>query len=145
MYSWRSLEEFWLEFLFWQLGQKNQQIRVPKFKKSWLLGLFWQYFLKNRNYRDGRRSENLGWRIGIRCAGAAAAVVSLICQNGGRGGTQPVRTLFLFKSIWIRPQGSQGCQKISIFFSQIKLLSFCANIAPKWHKLWKTIKIEKKC
>ena len=57
--------------------------------------------------------------------------------------TQPVRTLFLFKSIWIRPQGSQGCQKIRIFFSQRKLLSFCANIAPKKHKLQKTIKIEK--
>ena len=25
---------------------------------------------------------------------------------------QPVRTLFLFKSIWIHPQGSQGCQKM---------------------------------
>ena len=35
--------------------------------------------------------------------------------------TQPVRTLFLFKFIWIRPQGSQGCQKIRIFL-QIKLL-----------------------
>ena len=45
--------------------------------------------------------------------------------------TQPVRTLFLFKSIWIRPQGSQGCQKIRFFFALIKLLSFCANIAPK--------------
>ena len=59
--------------------------------------------------------------------------------------TQPVQTLFLFKSIWIRPQGFQGCQKIRIFFSQIKLLSFCADIAPKKHKLKKTIKIEKKC
>ena len=30
--------------------------------------------------------------------------------------TQPVRTLFLFKSIWTRSQGSQGCQKIRFFF-----------------------------
>ena len=29
------------------------------------------------------------------------------------------------------------------FFLHIKLLSFCANIAPKRHKLRKTIKIEK--
>ena len=49
--------------------------------------------------------------------------------------TQPVWTLFLFKSIWTRSQGSQGCQKIRFFFSQIKLLSFCARIAPKRHKL----------
>ena len=41
----------------------------------------------------------------------------------------------------LRPQESQGCQKIRFFFSQIKLLSFCANIAPKKHKLQKTIKI----
>ena len=34
--------------------------------------------------------------------------------------------------------------KKSDFFSHKKLLSFCANIAPKKHKLQKTIKIEKK-
>ena len=59
--------------------------------------------------------------------------------------TQPVWTLFLFKSIWTRSQGSQGCQKIRFFFLQIKLLSFCARIAPKTHKLRKIVKIEKKC
>ena len=59
--------------------------------------------------------------------------------------TQPVWTLFLFKSIWIRPHRSQGCQKTRFSFSQIKQLSFCANIAPKRHKLQKNIKIEKKC
>ena len=60
-------------------------------------------------------------------------------------GTQPVRTLFMFKSIWTRPQGSQGCQKIRFIFLQIKLLSFCANIAPERHKLQKIIKIGEKC
>ena len=30
--------------------------------------------------------------------------------------THPVGTLFLFKSIWICPQGSQGWQKIGFFF-----------------------------
>ena len=59
--------------------------------------------------------------------------------------TQPVWTLFLFKSIWTRPQGSQGCQKIRFIFLQIKLLSFCANIAPERHKLRKIFKIGKKC
>ena len=56
--------------------------------------------------------------------------------------TEPVWTLFLFKSIWTCSQGSQGCQKIR-FFLQIKLLSFCARIAPKRHKLQKIVKIEK--
>ena len=43
------------------------------------------------------------------------------------------------------PPGVPGVSKNQIFFfSQIKLLSFCANIVPKWHKLQKTIKIEKK-
>ena len=59
--------------------------------------------------------------------------------------TQPVRTLFLFKSIWTRPQGSQGCQKIHKNMLQIKLLSSCAKIAPKRHKLRKLSKLIKKC
>ena len=42
------------------------------------------------------------------------------------------------------PRGPRGVKKSDFFFSQIKLLSFCANIAPKRHKLRKTIKIEKK-
>ena len=62
------------------------------------------------------------------------------------GSTQPVWTLFLFKSIWTRSQGSQGCQKIR-FFLQIKLLSFWARIAPKRHKLrkmsWNFVKLHK--
>ena len=31
--------------------------------------------------------------------------------------TQPDVTLFLSKSMWTRPQGSQGCQKIAFFFT----------------------------
>ena len=42
------------------------------------------------------------------------------------------------------PPGVPGVSKNQNFFSQIKLLSFCANIAPKKHKLQNTIKIEKK-
>ena len=57
--------------------------------------------------------------------------------------TQPVWTLFLFKSIWMCSQGSQGCQK-SDFFLQIKLLSSCAKIEPGLRKLQKTVKIETK-
>ena len=57
--------------------------------------------------------------------------------------TQPVWTLFLFKSIWLAPWGPRGVKK-SDFFLQIKLLSFCARIAPKKGKLQKIVKIEKK-
>ena len=51
-----------------------------------------------------------------------------------------------FFPLLTRPQGSQGSQgrqKI-IFFLQMKLLSFCAKIAPKRHKHSKTIKFEEK-
>ena len=41
------------------------------------------------------------------------------------------------------PPGVPGVSKNHIFFSQMKVLSFCAKIAPKRHKLKKTIIIEK--
>ena len=50
-----------------------------------------------------------------------------------------------FTPLLTRPQGSQGCQKIRIYFLQIKVLSFCAKIAQKRHKLWKSSKLKKKC
>ena len=59
--------------------------------------------------------------------------------------TQPVQTLFLFKSIWILPQGSQGCQKMRQDPLNMPFEVWCANIAPERHKLWKTVKIGKKC
>ena len=37
-----------------------------------------------------------------------------------------------------------GCQKITFFFSQMKVFSFSAKITPKRHKLKKTIRIEEK-
>ena len=42
------------------------------------------------------------------------------------------------------PPGVPGMSKNHIFFSQMKLFSFCAKIAPKRHKLQKTIKIKEK-
>ena len=59
--------------------------------------------------------------------------------------TQPLRTLFLFKSIWIRPQRSQGCQKMRQDPLNMPFEVWCANIAPERHKLRKTVKIGKKC
>ena len=60
--------------------------------------------------------------------------------NCHTAGSEPI-----FVQIYMDPPpGVQGVSKNQIFFSQIKLLSFCANIAPKKHKLQKTIKIEKK-
>ena len=41
------------------------------------------------------------------------------------------------------PRGPRGVKKSESFFLQIKLLSFCAKIAPKRHKLQNIIKIEK--
>ena len=51
----------------------------------------------------------------------------------------------LVSPLLTRPQGSQGCQKITFFFLQMKLLSFCAKIASKRHKLQKPSKLKKKC
>ena len=58
--------------------------------------------------------------------------------------TLAVWTQKKFFPLLTRPQGSQGCQKIRFFFLQMKMFSFCAKIAPKRHKLQKTIKIEEK-
>ena len=58
--------------------------------------------------------------------------------------TVAVWTQKTFFPLLIRPQESKGCQKITFFFSQMKVFSFCAKIAPKRHKLKKTIRIEEK-
>ena len=50
-----------------------------------------------------------------------------------------------FFPLLTHPQESQGCQKITIFFSKMKLFSFCAKIARKRHKLQKPSKLKKKC
>ena len=43
------------------------------------------------------------------------------------------------------PPGVPGVSKNHIFFLQMKLLSFCAKIASKRHKLQKPSKLKKKC
>ena len=58
--------------------------------------------------------------------------------------TQPVRTLFLFKSVWTRPQGSQGCQKMGQDPLNMPVEVWSAKIALKLYKLQKTVKIEEK-
>ena len=49
-----------------------------------------------------------------------------------------------FFPLLIRPQGSQGCQKITFYFLQKKLFSLCAKITPKRHKFQKPSKLKKK-
>ena len=73
------------------------------------------------------------------------SLLSIVQGCGGLQCTQPVQTLFLFKSIWIRPQRSQGCQKMRQDPLNMPFEVWCANIAPERHKLQKTIKIGKKC
>ena len=62
----------------------------------------------------------------------------------GPKGIVAVWTQKTFFPLLIRPQGSQGCQKITFFFLQMKVFSFCAKIALKLYKLQKTVKIEEK-
>ena len=68
----------------------------------------------------------------------------LISQNLEVRLTVAVWTQKTFFPLLIRPQGSQGCQKITFFFLQMKVFSFCAKIALKLYKLQKTVKIEEK-
>ena len=51
--------------------------------------------------------------------------------------TVAVWTQKTFFPLLIRPQGSQGCQKFTFFYLQMKVFSFCSKIAPKRHKLEK--------
>ena len=60
-------------------------------------------------------------------------------------GTVAVWTQKNFFLLLTRPQGSQGCQKITFIFLQMKLFSFCAKIALKRHKLQKPSKLKKTC
>ena len=46
---------------------------------------------------------------------------------------------FLFKSIWTRPQGCQGCQKNQKGTRINTLMCFCAYIQPKMNKLRKNL------
>ena len=59
--------------------------------------------------------------------------------------TVAVWTQKKFFPLLTRPQGSQGCQKITFYFLKMKLFSFCAKIALKRHKLQKPSKLKKKC
>ena len=51
----------------------------------------------------------------------------------------------LVSPLLIRPQGSQGCQKMRQDPLNMQQEVWCAKIAPERHKLRKTIKIGKKC
>ena len=107
--------------------------------RTYLILNLWINMTTKRNFRlDSVKKEYLSSMED----GSSTSVCTLYGQLSL---TQPVRTLFLFISIWKRPQGSQGCQKIRFIFLQMKLLSFCTNIAPERHKLQKIIKIGKKC
>ena len=53
--------------------------------------------------------------------------------------TQPVWTEFLSKSIWIRPQGSQGCQKMRQDPLNMPCEVWCANIASKLKNTQKSL------
>ena len=51
----------------------------------------------------------------------------------------------LVSPLLIRPQRSQGCQKMRQDPLNLPFEVWCANIAPERHKLQKTVKIGKKC
>ena len=52
-------------------------------------------------------------------------------SNCGSNHRQPVETRIMIKAIWIRPQGSQGCQKMRQDPLNMPFEVWCTNIAPK--------------
>jgi hypothetical protein len=86
--------------------------------------------------------------------GPSTVPLTQILQNPVFSKSQNPHNIYITVVVWTqnpftplltRPQGSQGCQKIRIFFLQMKLLRSCAKIAPERHKLWKLSKLKKKC
>ena len=67
------------------------------------------------------------------------------CRGRHHSEISKTNTKTLIPSIWIRPQGSQGCQKMHQDPLNMPFEVWCANIALERHKFWKIIKIRKKC
>ena len=86
----------------------------------------------------------LVFRQSSKCVGTYAKRYAKLSSNKSSNtmvlafGTVAVWFQKKFFPLLTGPQGSQGCQKNTFFFSQMKLFSFCAKIAPKRHKLKKT-------
>ena len=95
--------------------------------------------------REGRKVSSLS-RIAISPSGPSQSRRN---HRLGRVSSVPFRVGFHTLAVWtpknffpllMRPQGSQGCQKITFIFLQMKLFSFCA----KKMQTSKTIKNEEK-
>ena len=71
-------------------------------------------------------------------------LVEKSCRGRHHSEILKTNTKTLIYSIWIRPQGSQGCQKVCQGPLNMPFEIWCANIAPERHKLWKIVKISKK-
>ena len=96
--------------------------RVARFGcQDWLLGLATRVGRQGWQLGLAARVGHQAWPLGLASrVGHQVRLLELATRFGRQGWplgmatresryTQPVRTLFLFKSIWTSPQGSQGC------------------------------------
>ena len=67
-------------------------------------------------------------------------LVEKSCRGRHHSEILKTNTKTLIYSIWIRPQGSLGCQKVCQGPLNTLFEVWCANIAPKMKKIWNTLK-----
>ena len=72
-------------------------------------------------------------------------LVEKSCRGRHHSEISKTNTKTLIYSIWIRPQGSLGCQKMRQDPLYMPVEVWCAKIAPKKAQTLKIVKIEKKC
>ena len=67
-------------------------------------------------------------------------LVEKSCRGRHRSEISKTNTKILIYSIWIRPQGSLGCQKMRHGSLNTPFEVWCANIAPKLKNIWNTLR-----
>ena len=67
-------------------------------------------------------------------------LVEKSCRGRHHSEILKTNTKTLIYSIWIRPQGSLGCQKVRQGPLNTLFEVWCANIAPKMKKIWNTLR-----
>ena len=109
----RMSDDWW--FWFISISPILNAFRLDQFFFS---RVFSFSFLKNVKYEKSKSFSYTHWGSPIYASISTLDSNTPIFGLCTRKCIQPIRTLFLFKSIWIHSQGSQGLEKIRIFFNR---------------------------
>ena len=124
-------------------GDISSNFKLPSQNTwTWEEGLIFLILRKKKLHAPFQKILFKYFRLHLVLGSSVFLGLEKICMNQI---TVAVWTQKNFFPLLTRPQGSQGCQKITFFFLQMKLFSFCAKIALKRHKLQKPSKLKKKC